>query len=178
MREIRDMVDDVRHMYAAIPGAPMDDFMVRIDPLAPGGVPKRLEAMRSDDFGGEWILDVPTARSDSRPHLAPPHAPLPPSPLTHAPIKPAGGRPRGLRAQAGVFDPSANALSRSVGVVASELTSSVSSPSRTVWHKWAKRPENGHHTISVQPDKAKSGKSAARFESTQARGIDAEGTSK
>ena len=59
-RVVRDMADDVRNMYAAIPGAPMDDFMVRLNPLASGEVPERLEAVRSDDFGGELILDFPT----------------------------------------------------------------------------------------------------------------------
>ena len=166
-RVIRDMVDDVRHMYAAIPGAPMDDFMVRLDPLAPGGVPMRLEAMRSDDFGGEWILDVPADHSDSRTYLAPPHAPLPPSlpVLEPAPTKPAGSRDRLLRAQATVFIPPAEATPRSSGVVDSTKKSSASvlySPMK--WTKWVQRPENKHLTIFVPPDVAKRGKSAARFE--------------
>ena len=79
---VKDMVDSVRDMYASVPGASIDDFTVRLDPLVPGGVPVQLVPVRSDDFGGEWILDIPAecpAGASSSKFLASPHAPSTPN---------------------------------------------------------------------------------------------------
>jgi hypothetical protein len=164
-RVVRDMADEVRNMYAAIPGVPMDDFMVRLDPLASGGVPERLEAVRSDDFGGELILDFPTvcsAGADLSATVAAPHAPLPPTLSAPAPALPARSPdPVRLRARAEAFAPPSRTLpcSRAGGLSKRALAKPAKS-----WSNWARRFENKKHAIFVPSGAAKREASALRFE--------------
>ena len=107
---VKDLIDSVRNMYATVPGASIDDFTVRLDPLVPGGVPVQLVPVRSDDFGGEWILDTPadcSVGATLRGCTASPHAPAPSNMPLSAPtskLMHRVGSSSPLRAHAKVID--------------------------------------------------------------------------
>ena len=72
----RELAAGVRDMLAAQPGLGID-ALIRLDPLVPGGVPARLEEVRSDSFGAEKTLARPLTKFSAKvdaPADAPPHA--------------------------------------------------------------------------------------------------------
>ena len=126
----------------------------------------QLVPVRSDDFGGEWILDIPAecpAGASSSELLASPHAPSPPNARPAAAAAASASPNAGhspLRAHAKAFSLPAGASSQSDRGITT-LTKKQAVP---VWKAWVRQPENGHHAIAIPAGASKNGKPRARFE--------------